>query len=88
MTPQERFNQVSILDEDQESKGVVDANGREIAHSVIVIRNGDDAVLAKYRAKEHITDRDKSGKLIEKEISGRAAAKMACDTNGWKIARS
>jgi hypothetical protein len=88
MTPQERFNQVLIIDEPQEPKESLDAHGKEITHAVLIIRKGDETILGKYRARETTQERDKAGKLIEKTITGRRAAELACETNGWKIARN
>jgi hypothetical protein len=88
MTQQERFNQVEILEEEQPSKGVLDADKREIAHSILVVRKGDGVTLAKYRAKEFVTERNAKGELVEKAIPGKVAAQKACETNGWKIAKN
>ena len=88
MTPQERFNQVLIVDETQERREALDAHGKEIQHEVLIIRKGDGTILGKYRDKESRQERDKAGKLSEKTITGRRAAELACETNGWKIARN
>ena len=92
-----RNNSVRILEEDFSDTGKLDNNRRPIVHAFIVERVGDGVVLAKYRATETVmvtkeVKNPKTGAVTlkneETEISGEEAAKRACITNGWKIARN